>query len=276
MTAAPSPFEVLGISDDASPDEIRRAYRRQARRYHPDRNPGDEGAAEAFLAVKAAYERLDPADPDAGFDAERVVAEMQRAAVEAERRRGRGGSAGARAWQLVRVELDRPGGGLEAVASWRTAAGAGVAAAVGLGTALSGAVPAWAGAAVGAVLAAAIVAHAALASRPDADWAVETHWQGLRDLRWDVLLSWSEIRGVRASTAALDLALTANAARRLARLVPAEAFGGPGIYRLPTREGARLGALVQAQLGRSEARPPAAETRPAGTGAVAGRGLEAR
>ena len=249
MTALSSPFDVLGVSKSATADEVRRAYRRQALRYHPDRNPGDAAAAEAFLAVKEAYEQLDVRDPDAGFDTERVVAEMSRAAEEAERRRGRAGTGG-RAWQQVHVELDRPAGmqARAVLTAPQTMAGLVVAVVVALGAALGGAVPVWAGLLVGLAVGGASVAHAARTLGPE-PWAVETHWQGLRDLRWDVLVSWSEIHGLRRSDGALDLALTDNAARRLARLVPAEAFAGPGVYRLPLRDADRLAALVEAQVG---------------------------
>lgn len=56
------PYEVLGVSRDASAEEIKRAYRRLAHRYHPDRNPGDRESEERFKEVKAAYELL--SDPE--------------------------------------------------------------------------------------------------------------------------------------------------------------------------------------------------------------------
>ena len=52
------PWETLGIAPGASKTEIRRAYRRLARRYHPDLNPDDPEAAERFKAVQSAYEVL--------------------------------------------------------------------------------------------------------------------------------------------------------------------------------------------------------------------------
>jgi DnaJ-class molecular chaperone len=52
------PYEVLGVKRDASEDEIKKAYRKLARQYHPDRNPGDKQAEAHFKEVQAAYEIL--------------------------------------------------------------------------------------------------------------------------------------------------------------------------------------------------------------------------
>ena len=54
-------YEVLGVSRDASDEELKKAYRRCAMKHHPDRNPGDTVALEAFKDCKQAYEVL--ADP---------------------------------------------------------------------------------------------------------------------------------------------------------------------------------------------------------------------
>lgn len=54
-------YEVLGVSRSASSDELKKAYRRSAMKYHPDRNPGDAEAEAAFKECKEAYEVL--ADP---------------------------------------------------------------------------------------------------------------------------------------------------------------------------------------------------------------------
>lgn len=52
------PYKVLGVSRDASDDEIKRAYRRLAKKYHPDLNPGDEAAAKKMQQINAAYEQI--------------------------------------------------------------------------------------------------------------------------------------------------------------------------------------------------------------------------
>ena len=52
------PYQVLGVSPDASDEEIKQAYRRLAKKYHPDLNPGDENAARQMQRVNAAYEQI--------------------------------------------------------------------------------------------------------------------------------------------------------------------------------------------------------------------------
>lgn len=52
------PYKVLGVSPDATDDEIKQAYRRLAKKYHPDRNPGDAEAARKMQEVNSAYEQI--------------------------------------------------------------------------------------------------------------------------------------------------------------------------------------------------------------------------
>ena len=52
------PYKILGVSRDASDEEIKQAYRRLAKKYHPDRNPGDAEAAKKMQQVNAAYEQI--------------------------------------------------------------------------------------------------------------------------------------------------------------------------------------------------------------------------
>jgi len=61
-------YEVLGVSRSASADEIKKAYRKVAMQYHPDRNPGDKTAEEKFKEAAEAYEVLSDADKKAQYD----------------------------------------------------------------------------------------------------------------------------------------------------------------------------------------------------------------
>jgi molecular chaperone DnaJ len=51
-----NPYQVLGVDKKASPEEIKKAYRKLARQYHPDRNPGDAKAEDRFKEIQAAYD----------------------------------------------------------------------------------------------------------------------------------------------------------------------------------------------------------------------------
>jgi molecular chaperone DnaJ len=95
-----SHYDVLGVSKDASAEEIKRAYRRLARKHHPDHNPGDAQAEETFKQVGRAFEVL--SDPkkrklydELGDDAERIGWDPQKAETYRQwARAGRGGGGG--------------------------------------------------------------------------------------------------------------------------------------------------------------------------------------
>ena len=61
-------YEVLGVDKSASADDIKKAYRKLAMKYHPDRNPGDKTAEEKFKEVGEAYEVLSDADKRSRYD----------------------------------------------------------------------------------------------------------------------------------------------------------------------------------------------------------------
>ncbi|MBO9829080.1 molecular chaperone DnaJ [Xanthomonas sp. A2111] len=62
-------YEVLGVARTASDDELKKAYRRCAMKYHPDRNPGDQAAEAAFKECKEAYEVLSDGNRRRMYDA---------------------------------------------------------------------------------------------------------------------------------------------------------------------------------------------------------------
>ena len=61
-------YDVLGVSRDASDQELKSAYRKQALKYHPDRNPGDHAAEEKFKEASEAYQVLSDGDKRAVYD----------------------------------------------------------------------------------------------------------------------------------------------------------------------------------------------------------------
>lgn len=69
-----NPYEVLGVAAASSPAEIQSAYRKLAKKLHPDLNPGDQAAEEKFKEVAAAYDLLSDADKRRRFDAGEIDA----------------------------------------------------------------------------------------------------------------------------------------------------------------------------------------------------------
>jgi DnaJ-class molecular chaperone len=96
-TAMRDPYTVLGVVRGASQEDVRKAYRKLAKELHPDRNPGNDKAAERFKEVSAAYDILGDADKRGKFDRGEIDAAGQ------PRARGFGGGAYGGGY--------RPGGG---------------------------------------------------------------------------------------------------------------------------------------------------------------------
>src|SRR6185437_8326898 len=61
-------YEVLGVKRGASDDEIKKAYRKLARKFHPDLNPGDKAAESQFKQLQAAYDVLSNAEDRKLYD----------------------------------------------------------------------------------------------------------------------------------------------------------------------------------------------------------------
>jgi DnaJ-class molecular chaperone len=68
LAVSRDPYQTLGLKKDSSQEDIQKAYRRLAKKFHPDLNPGNREAEEQFKEVSAAYDLLNDADKRARFD----------------------------------------------------------------------------------------------------------------------------------------------------------------------------------------------------------------
>ena len=66
--ATQTPYEVLGVKPNASAEEIRKVYRKLAKQYHPDLNPGKPEAEARFKSISAAYDLLSDLEKRARYD----------------------------------------------------------------------------------------------------------------------------------------------------------------------------------------------------------------
>jgi molecular chaperone DnaJ len=81
-------YEILGVSKSATDDEIKKAYRKLAVKYHPDKNPGDKAAEERFKELGEAYEALSDSQKRSAYD------QYGHSAFDPRARAGRGGFSG--------------------------------------------------------------------------------------------------------------------------------------------------------------------------------------
>ncbi|MEY4325279.1 MAG: hypothetical protein RIS24_1450, partial [Verrucomicrobiota bacterium] len=81
-------YEVLGVERDATPEQMKKAYRKLAVQYHPDKNPGNKEAEEKFKELGEAYEALNDPQKRAAYD------QYGHAAFDPRMRAGAGGARG--------------------------------------------------------------------------------------------------------------------------------------------------------------------------------------
>jgi len=103
-------YELLGVARDASDKDIRRAFRRLARKHHPDVNPGDKAAEERFKEINRAHEVLSNQESRAKYDRYGDKWEQAEAFEKARQQAGAQGSYSSQSFDLG--DLFRDGGGL--------------------------------------------------------------------------------------------------------------------------------------------------------------------
>ena len=102
-------YQILGVAETASADEIKRAYRKLAKQYHPDANPNDPTAADRFKEVAEAYGVLSDADKRAQYDQMRKMGPF--GGFRAGRPGAGAGGAGAHGFEINLEDLGSMGGG---------------------------------------------------------------------------------------------------------------------------------------------------------------------
>jgi DnaJ-class molecular chaperone len=106
---AGDPYQELGVPRSASADDIRKAFRKLAKKHHPDANPGDKASEEKFKRVSGAFDILGDADKRRKFDAGEIDAdgrETARAYGPGPGPFGQGGAAGGRSASFEGVDLN--------------------------------------------------------------------------------------------------------------------------------------------------------------------------
>src|SRR2546423_3987943 len=93
-------YKILGVKKDAKPEEIKKAYRRLARKYHPDVNPGDKAAEDRFKQMSEAFDVLSDPKKRKVYDRFGQYSDNLANAAEA------GAAPRSGAWQYQGVDLD--------------------------------------------------------------------------------------------------------------------------------------------------------------------------